>query len=244
MLFNHDYCNNFFDHNDPYMGRYRFKAWVDFRTNFRDFLERAFAVPHHTAQTLAETLLARMGDKTLHYHTPVHVLSMLQMAKQIEKEGGFKLDNLQTLAIWFHDAVYDVTAEPGQNEAGSYIFMKALLQQWISYEDRDAVWMAIMATSRHLEIQYDPNVKQHIDWRPVLDLDICNFAWSQEANQESFRCVGLEYTDLYTPEQYNEGRAIFLTKLASREHIFHTDFFREHYEAKARENITKALDLL
>ena len=69
-------------------------------------------LPH--AQPLGDDLLARYAEQHRHYHDQRHLTEMLQTIDELA-EYADDPDTVR-LAAWFHDAIYDPQADPGENE--------------------------------------------------------------------------------------------------------------------------------
>ena len=65
--------------------------------------------------SLCQALLNAYGEPQRHYHTQQHLGECLALADTFKDEAE-RLDEIE-LALWFHDAVYDVRAH--DNEARS-----------------------------------------------------------------------------------------------------------------------------
>jgi predicted metal-dependent HD superfamily phosphohydrolase len=219
----------------------------DFIMSLFEFLEDEFKVPPKASKSIAYALWARMTDMQLHYHTPIHVLSMFQFHKKILDEGAgdtYDLTPSEQLAIWFHDSVYVPGAGEGENEHNSVLFMNAMMQPFI--KDKDILARAgelIGETAYHMtnmeEAQGDD-----IAWAVILDLDLCTFSFEYEDFSQISDLVGKEYDGIYTEEEYKAGRKKFLESMLAKGFIYRTPFFRQRFEEKAKENLTKAINLL
>ena len=69
-------------------------------------------LPH--AQPLGDDLLARYAEQHRHYHDQQHLAEVLQTIDELA-EYADDADTVR-LAAWFHDAIYDPQAGPGENE--------------------------------------------------------------------------------------------------------------------------------
>lgn len=220
----------------------------EFVSNFAQFAQRSMNLDAGSAQVIGETLWTRMSDRRLHYHTAVHVISILQDFDRFANELRFpefqRIWNLPQfhLAIWFHDAVYVIGVEQGANEAASATFMHAMMDPLCrSDKEKQRVIDAekdILATAR-----FDDFSLAERYWA-IMDLDISNFTWEWRSHRVAADCVAREFESFYTTQQYRHGRSDFLTKMRDRERIFRTASLYEYGEALARENIAKALENL
>jgi len=134
------------------------------------------------------------------------------------------------LAIWFHDAVYDVGS--GTNERRSAEMFIAL-SAGARFGLRHRVCSLIMAT-RHAWIV------QGNDRSFIVDIDLSGFGAPWDEFIESGARLR-EESSAISDAQYLAGQVRFLDRLRQRRHFFATDYFRDRYEATARENLRRLL---
>ena len=194
---------NFFDINDvTHFERAVLKA--KFISAVVDILETDTTMNNNTAYATACSLYERMSDSQLHYHTPVHILAILEFAKM----NYLDLKSWEELAIIFHDAIYEPTVHDGVNENCSAIFAQAMLQPYITDEAMDKVYCAILATADHLLTTTDP------EFNRILDLDICNFSMHRQNYKMTSSLVQKEYA--VGSREWKKGRKEFLTKFLAK----------------------------
>lgn len=176
-------------------------------------------------------LYRNFSNPRLYYHTPLHILAGLQFLKL----NLIEISNTQILAWFFHDSVYIPGRPFGENERDSFFFFKKHVQNYcFSQEQIDDVENAIMATSLH-------NVDKLIGYNDIIiDLDLHNFACSEECFSNAGKLIRLEYPDV-SDQDYNVGRNKFLQSLYNRKYIFRTELFRDLFEERARSNIKNVL---
>jgi len=261
--FGHDYITNFFDFNEESGWRQTTAASYVFQSSLKKLLVMDFDIHPAAATSIAGSLLHRMSDARLHYHTPVHVLSLFQQLQELQRIGVAEIrphaDNpLFHLALWFHDSVYVPGEKKGLNEACSARLMASLLRPFISTSDLNYVSDLINATADH-----DGFVDEQYQF--LLDLDICNFAWPEESYNAASEMVMREFTQpykttlledrllcekhkgklaCYTREQFNAGRKHFLQQMLDKPFIYRTKPIRDLWEKRARENLTKSIQEL
>ena len=162
-----------------------------------DFLETKTKtrMSANNAYAVAASLYARMSDRTLHYHTPVHIMAIFDFART----NYMDLKSWEELAIVFHDAIYEPSAANCMNEHSSALFMQAMLHPYIEEEVIDEVYNAIIATSQHLE-----NEEVDQKFHRLLDLDICNFAMPREDYKKTGILVRKEFE--VDEQAWNEGK--------------------------------------
>jgi len=206
---------------------------TDFINNLYMLLEE-FRIPASTAESIAYSLLMRMGDTKLHYHTPVHILGIFQFYQEQEADAP-KLNILQELALWFHDAIYIPNAPHGHNENQSADFAISLLKLWLPQDADLEIRRHIITTAFHTSSLPYTATDEHI-----LDLDI----WSFSSEPGNFMCMGelirQEFNHV-NDEDFHNGRISFMKQMYDKPSIYRTPYFKTHYEGKARKNIQALL---
>jgi predicted metal-dependent HD superfamily phosphohydrolase len=139
------------------------------------------------------------------------------------------------LAIWFHDAVYDVTRH--DNEARSAEWAKAeILKAGLPQEMADRVGELIMATCHNA-------VPVGIDAQVLVDIDLWILGAPPARFDEYERQVREEYG--HVPDVlFRQGRLAILRQFLARPRIFVSDSFFLHGESQARENLTRSIGKL
>ncbi|MCC7397590.1 MAG: hypothetical protein IT455_11055 [Planctomycetes bacterium] len=168
-------------------------------------------------------LCRRYQEPHRHYHTLEHIGGMLHAGR------AFPLDDAQTLAVWFHDAIYDPTRT--DNEEQSAALARDLLPTTGAAGPLvDRVARIVLDTKRH--------VPSTPDAAAVLDLDLMSLAapWPQfAANTAAIRAEFAHVPD----EAFRRGRADFFTRMLQCERLFWTDWGKA-LEAPARDNLRRA----
>jgi predicted metal-dependent HD superfamily phosphohydrolase len=163
------------------------------------------------------------------YHTLEHIHDCL---RRLDDVAGLLNDpDAVELALWFHDAVYEMDAWTNEQRSAE-LFAK--LAKGADPAFRRRVGGLIMAT-RHLGRERSP------DRRFIVDIDLAGFG----APWDEFMRNGAllrEESPAKTDAQYHRGQMSFLQRLQRRRHFFATDYFRDRYESVARENLRRLLD--
>ncbi len=167
-----------------------------------------------------------------HYHTPKHIEHCLVQFDQAASE----MDDADAveLAIWFHDLVFDVSAQ--DNELMSARRFVELADDSMDEGFKIRVYDLIMATAA-------PRVPKSNDQEFMLDIDLSSFGLPWEEMLRDSIAVRKESSRL-SDEEFFPGQRAFLESLVSREHFYFTDFFRSRIEETARENIERYLQNL
>ncbi len=187
--------------------------------------------------TIASTVFSSMMSTRLYYHTPAHILNMFSFAK----ENTITLTPIEELAILFHDAIY----RPGSkmNEDSSVLLMESLLLNTNNVDEKNisAASSIIRSTGWHLQ---DDAISDSA--KLVMDLDMAGFANSPGEFASNSELVEKEFhrgygNDVYTLEQFLNGRLKFLNALTARKSIYRTPFFLKKFEKRAQTNLKNAI---
>lgn len=175
------------------------------------------------------------GEQGRFYHNLEHVERSLYELERSEVEAMDRL--LLAMAIWYHDAVYDVRAK--DNELQSALLAKGrLLDGGVEGERAAAVYRLIMATCHGV-----PAAPPAADEALLLDIDLAILGQSEEIYDRYEQAIRLEYSHVEL-ESYRKGRGKVLQSFLNRESIYLTADFRQRYEEPARQNLKRALVLL
>jgi predicted metal-dependent HD superfamily phosphohydrolase len=159
-----------------------------------------------------------------HYHTLDHLAEMFRLGRP------HGLTEAQALAIWYHDAIYDVPGE--DNEAKSAeLASKRLPALGIDAETIAEVQQIILDTKHHL-----PTIEAS---KLVLDLDLASLAAEPEVFDLNTQLIRQEFT-IVPDEDFRLGRTRFFESYLARDQLYHSGAFA-HFEAKARANLERAL---
>ena len=174
-------------------------------------------------------LSAAYSEPGRYYHTQKHIDECLAHFGPVRglAEHPCEVD----IAIWFHDAVYDTHRD--DNEEMSAAWAKVFLDGKGADEDVvQRIVEMILATRAHGDAQGDTAL--------VVDVDLGILGAPIDAFETYDAAIGREYA--WVPQaQYREGRARVLQAFLDRPHIYHTQWFRDRYEAQARDNLLRKL---
>ena len=184
---------------------------------------------------VGERLFARYSELGRYYHDARHVLTCLETLDNFP--GAMRDNDAVELALWFHDAIYDVRAPSGNNEAESAEFFRhefALLAHGMF--DVEHVCRLILAT-RH-DAEPDDG-----DAALVMDIDLTVLGAEPPRYDFYAEDIRKEYAHV-DDEAYRNGRAEVLRGFLDRKMIYHTRHFRKLLEEQARENMIGELAAL
>ena len=181
----------------------------------RDELVACYAEPHrsyHTLQHLRECI-AGLDD----------VLSLAAWPGEVE------------LALWFHDAIYDVRAHDNEERSADWA-RAAILGAGAPADVARRVHALVMAT-RHDALPATP------DGRLVVDIDLSILGADAARFAEYEVQVRREYAWV-ADEVFRVRRRAVLQRLLERPSIYGTARFRGRMEQRARDNLQRSLHQL
>lgn len=183
-------------------------------------------------------LVTAYEEPCRHYHTLTHLESCLVHLN--EMKGLLKSPKEVELALWFHDVVYDPHSM--SNELDSAVWLKYFLESG----DRpliqvNRVYSHILATRHHYKVV-------DLDRQFMLDIDLAILGSTAAEFREFELNIRREYAWI-PQEAYCRKRVEVLQSFFGyaervnswRSPIYQTDYFREHYEAQAEQNVTQAI---
>jgi len=167
------------------------------------------------------------------YHDTAHLDELIALAR----EHAPDLDEAEQLAILFHDAVYVPGAPKGDNERLSALLMRATVAAFdLGEVDLDRAARIIEATT-HAGAPPEEAAR-------VCDLDLWRLAAPWEDFHRHTLGVRKEYLHLHANEAaFWKARAAFCAGMLERPFLYATLYFRERFEARARDNLRRSLAL-
>ena len=175
-------------------------------------------------------LQRRYGEPQRHYHTMQHLgecLAWFDREQALAERPGEV-----ALALWFHDAIYDVHAH--DNEARSADWARQALQAaGASGAAAERVHALVMAT-RH------DAVPEGRDAELLIDIDLSILGAERARFDEYERQVHAEYG--FVPEEIRlPRRRAILQRFLDRPAIYATPRLHALLEARARENLQRSI---
>lgn len=140
-------------------------------------------------------------------------------------------------ALWFHDVIYDTRSLESYNEKRSAQLAKGVIYKaGLPDSFGQMVTNAILATKH-------TGVVEDYDAQVVCDIDLASLGAPWEVFEENGRKIRFEYK--HVPEDiFLKGRKRILKSFLDRENIYYLPYFRDKYEAQARQNLTWVVEKL
>ena len=181
------------------------------------------------AGAVLEETVSAYGEPHRHYHTIGHIASLLAL---LDRHGADVADrDALTLAILFHDIVYDPTRQ--DNEEASAAWTVARLEGLGFPEDLRAKVARLIVATRH---DRPFEATGEADLALLLDLDLSILAAPPADYRAYAQAVRREYALVPDP-LYRPGRRRVLEGFLRRERIYLTTPLRTAWERPARANI-------
>jgi predicted metal-dependent HD superfamily phosphohydrolase len=180
-----------------------------------------------------EELMARYSAPERHYHTLQHLdecFARLAEHRQLA-EHAHEIE----LALWFHDAIYDVRKQDNEERSAAWAEEVALregLPPRVAASVRD-----LIVATRHDAI---PVTR---DGALLVDIDLAILGAPVERFDEYERQVREEYGWVPAP-LFRQKRCEILEAFLARPHIFSTGDFQAKYESQARTNLDRSIAAL
>ncbi len=175
-----------------------------------------------------DRLLAAYREMHRAYHTLQHLGECLTLFET----AGVQADRPSEveIALWFHDAVYDVVAVDNEERSAAWA-ESALREAGVDEPAIERVRAAVLATRHAVP------AATH-DERLTVDIDLAVLGASMERFAEYEIQIRREYG--FVPEAlFHEKRRAILDGFLRRESVFATPWFVVRFEAAARRNLSR-----
>jgi len=185
------------------------------------------AAPH---DTLHAELLARHAEPHRAYHTQQHLAECLALFDEFRvlAERPAEVE----IALWFHDAIYDVYRH--DNEVASADWARTALLDASAAGDVAERIAALVLATRHSAAPATPDEQLLVD----IDLAILGAAPARFAEYEAQ--IRVEYAHV-PPAVFFEKRGAILAGFLARPVLYGTPALRARLEATARANLQVAI---
>lgn len=183
-----------------------------------------------TGHALRDDLLRRYAEPHRRYHTLQHLGECLQLFDRV-RAAADHADEVE-IALWFHDAVYDLQA--ADNEERSALWAReALLHAGVAPAAARRVHDLVLAT-RHAQA---PVTR---DEQVLVDVDLSILGAPPERFAEYERQIREEYA--HVPEiVFTVKRRAILASFLERTAIYSVPVLHQQLEHRARANLARAV---
>jgi predicted metal-dependent HD superfamily phosphohydrolase len=185
-----------------------------------------------------EAIAAAYATPPRAYHDLHHVGEVLRHYADVAQGPGWTHARDVAFAVLYHDAIYVAGAK--DNETRSSELARAHLAQWPhAGVDADRVARLIDLTARHGTLS--PGDVEDEDTRLFLDCDMAILGAEPAVFDAYDRGITAEYRGVVPGWLFAINRKRFLKGLLGRERIYLSAFFHERLDARARNNLRRAI---
>lgn len=213
-----------------YVPRKAFNLYLAYDKNWLSRILNKYVTKYKLVEEVKEIVEKYVSRS---YHNLVHIFECLSLIEVIEEEDLLIDDEkeLLSLAMIFHDIIYDPSSTKNEEESAS--FAEQLLFSKNYSQEKINMIMSIIKATDHTRW-----VSDHLE---KLACDIDMFGFSIPFNQFSYisSLIREEY-NMCTDDVYLIGRLDFLKRLKARGYVYRSDFFKK-YELAALMNISTAI---
>ena len=204
-----------------------------------DVAELAPGAHSDAVLAIGSDLVRRLDEEHRSYHTTRHLVELFWALEDLERAHVISAREaaLGRLAGWFHDAVYDPTTAPGDNEIHSAeLAVRDLSALGFAQDDIEVVRDLVLATQTH-ELAHEGLPAAFHD----ADLWILS---APRARYDEYTVQVREEYAAVPDDVFTSARAAILRPFIDRESIYATTFARDNWEDAARLNLAAELETL
>lgn len=175
----------------------------------------------------------KYSEKGRHYHNLLHLENMFRELDAVK----MNISDFTALSfsVFYHDVIYDATSKANEEKSAAKA-EKRLAELHVNKNKISVISEQILATKSHQRSDQE-------DTNYLLDADLSVLGKDFKTYLEYTQNIRKEYS-IYPDFLYKPGRKKVLKHFLELESIFKTEYFKEKYEAQAKENIAKELQLL
>ncbi|WP_410211067.1 metal-dependent hydrolase [Aquirhabdus sp.] len=199
----------------------------------RSFLTYPFFSQNQCSDSLFAQLLKAYSESQRKYHTLQHLMECLTKFERVFEQTDHPREI--EVALWFHDAIYDVKGHDNERLSAAWA-KKSVLDVGGAIAESDRIYHLIMITQHSA-------FPQTIDEKILVDIDLSILGETEERFAEYDRQVRQEYAWV-ADEIFKEKRREILEGFLARPQIFNSEYFFTHFERSARKNLKRAISQL
>ncbi|WP_343639853.1 N-methyl-D-aspartate receptor NMDAR2C subunit [Roseateles sp.] len=179
---------------------------------------------------LRDELLTRYAEPQRKYHTRQHLEECLALFEEVIALAPHPAE--VEMALWFHDAVYDVKGSGNEERSADWAH-RALIEAGVDAASADRVRQLVLVT-KHDGVPSSP------DEQVLVDIDLAILGAERQRFDEYERQIREEYG--FVPGfLFRRKRKQILKTFLDRPVLYSTPALRERLDARARENLRRAI---
>jgi len=193
----------------------------------------SFTNDQQLINSLWKEIETKYSEKGRHYHNLLHLENMFNELEMVK--SNISDFTALSFSVFYHDIIYDATSKTNEEKSAAKA-EKRLAEFHINQDKISLISAQILATKSHQRSDYE-------DTNYLLDADLSVLGKDFTTYLEYTQNIRKEYS-IYPDFLYKPGRKKVLRHFLELESIFKTDYFKQKYEAQAKENIAEELRLL
>ncbi len=184
-------------------------------------------------ESVFHALISRYSEPHRKYHTTRHLDECFDKLEELRMTASHP-DEIE-LALWFHDAIYDVTRQDNEQKSADWA-RAAIVEAGLSASIAERVHALVMVTRHNA-------APATIDENILVDVDLSILGAEPDRFDEYEKQIREEYS--WVPEiLFRSRRREILKAFLDRPSIYSTRVFVEAYESQARENLERSIKTL
>lgn len=179
---------------------------------------------------LRDELLTRYAEPQRKYHTRQHLEECLALFEEVIALAPHPAE--VEMALWFHDAVYDVKGSGNEERSADWAH-RALIDAGVDPASADRVRLLVLVTKHD-------GVPSSLDEQVLVDIDLAILGAERQRFDEYERQIREEYG--FVPGfLFRRKRKQILRTFLDRPVLYSTPALRDRLDARARENLRRAI---
>jgi predicted metal-dependent HD superfamily phosphohydrolase len=186
---------------------------------------------------LHDQLIARYQEPQRHYHTLQHLAECISLLNTLPIQAPLPPEQLAEIemALWFHDAIYDVKGSDNEQKSADWAASE-LLAAGVAQDVARRIHALIMVTKHDAQPELPSELL-------LVDIDLSILGAAPDRFAQYDKQVREEYA--WVPEElFRPKRTAVLQQFLDRPTIYSTPHFRDTREAQARLNLQDAIETL
>jgi predicted metal-dependent HD superfamily phosphohydrolase len=182
---------------------------------------------------LFQRLVACYSEPHRKYHTMQHLEECFALMDRVGSSAEQPAE--VELALWFHDAIYNTRKSDNEKRSAEWARESAIAGS-VSDDQATRIFELVMATRHNaLPVGRDAEV--------LVDVDLGILGAEAPRFDEYETQIRQEYS--WVPDFiYRRERRKVLQEFANRTSVYSTKYFRDEFESRARDNLTRSLSRL
>jgi predicted metal-dependent HD superfamily phosphohydrolase len=190
-----------------------------------------FTEDRQLINSLWNEIEAGYSEKGRHYHNLLHLENMFRELEAVK--SNISDFTAISFSVFYHDVIYDASSKSNEEKSAAKA-EKRLGELHLDKDRISLIYAQILSTKSHQRSDDE-------DTNYLLDADLSVLGKDFNTYLEYTQNIRKEYS-IYPDFLYKPGRRKVLKHFLELESIFKTEYFKDKYEAQARENILIELD--